>query len=766
MKVIFDIAKAELRLLFYSPIAWLLLLCFTMQTGMIFTLWLEKLVVAMNDYGIARFASKSIFAMGNITLWDRVSDFLYFYIPLLTMGCISRDFSSGSIKLFYSSPISNLQIVLGKFFSLVFYAVILSGVLVIYIIISWLSIENFEAAWIWTGWLGILLLMCAYMAIGLFMSSLTSYQIISAVGTFVIFMLLSMIKGWGQEYDLVREITYWLCIDGRSRTFIQGVLCTEDLLYFLTIIGLFISLTVIRLHAIRQKQLWYITLGKNFVVIAIVCGIAYFSSRPALLAYYDATHTKQNTLTPNSQNVVERLEGGMTITAYVNILDPGYSSFRYPDFIMENQKFFQRYTRFKPEIKINTVYYYAEPDPDTLAADPTGRKTWAKTRRLCERYDVDSTMLKNKEEIDQLVDLSEEGYRFVWQLVRENGQKEWLRTYDFGFGLFPDEAEITVAMKRMVMSFPKIGYVVGHRERDIQEKAPQGYYYITGAKRNKYSVWNQGFDVEEIQLDEKIPDDISVVMITDPRILFTKEELQYLEDYINRGGNLFILGEASRRDVLNPMLQDLFGVELTPLLVQQDVRFKRLLPDILTVVTTPEGKDKMYDLKNASRLCMPTCAGVEVVEDKGFSTFAIAQTDTLSPCWTELETFDFLDDTIIFNPHIGEISKVFTTVLGLYRNVGDKEQRIIISGDADVLANNEFIERRNVASSNERLMLGGCRWLSYGEVPIDVRRPDSIDNKIFMSMSMFKGIKLGLTWIIPLGLFGFYLFLWFRRRGH
>ena len=220
MKVIFDIAKAELRLLFYSPIAWLLLLCFTMQTGMIFTGLLERLVLEMNDYGAARWASESIFAKGNITLWDRVLNILYLYIPLLTMGCISRDFSNGSIKLFYSSPLSNLQIVLGKYLSLVFYALVLTGVLAIYVFIGWFSIENFEAGWIWTGWLGILLLTCTYMAIGLFMSSLTSYQIISAVGTFVVFMLLSMIKGWGQQYDFVREITYWLSIDGRAHTFI------------------------------------------------------------------------------------------------------------------------------------------------------------------------------------------------------------------------------------------------------------------------------------------------------------------------------------------------------------------------------------------------------------------------------------------------------------------------------------------------------------------------------------------------------------------
>lgn len=764
MKVVFDIAKAELRLLFYSPIAWLLLLCFTMQTGMMFIGLLEHSLSIMQSAGIVRWASASIFAQGNISLWSRVLGFLYFYIPLLTMGCISRDFNNGTIKLFYSSPLTNIQIVLGKYISLVFYVLVLTGILGIYVFISWCCIENFEAGWIWTGWLGILLLACTYSAIGLFMSSLTSYQIISAVGTFVIFLLLSMIKGWGQEYDFVREITYWLSIDGRAYTFIRGLLCSEDVVYFLTIILLFLTLTVIRLHAIRQKQSWFLTTQKIVVTCVAICVLAYISSRPVFQYYYDATKTNQNTLTQNSQEVVKELNGGMTITAYVNILDPAYGWYRYPNFIMENQNFFQHYTRFKPDIKIKTLYYYAEMDTDSLTADPTGEKAWSKAKLLCEKYDVDSTILKNKKEIDQLIDLSEEGYSFIWQMKRENGQKEWLRTYNIGVGHFPGEAEITVAMKRMVMSLPKIGYVVGHGERGVDDRSPRGYYYATGAKRCRFSVWSQGYDVEELSLNKEIPDDISLLMMVDPRDSLTVEEKQNLQEYLDKGGNLFILGEPSRREILNPVLHDLLGIELTPLLVQKDVR-KKLLPNVLSVLPTSEAIEKMYDL-NHTRLCMPTCSGVELVDDKGFNSFSVARVDSLSPCWTELETTDFLDDSVVCNPTIGEIAKQFTTIMGLYRTIGDKEQRILISGDADVLSNNEFIERRDAGCLNDLLISGSCYWLSDGKVPIDVRRPTSVDNKIFMSVSVFKGLSALFSWILPVLLLGIYLFQWFRRRSH
>lgn len=765
MKVIYHIAKAELQLLFYSPIAWLLLLCFSIQSGFLFIGLFEKIVLNMHAYGIARHASQSIFNQTDICLWPQVLNYLYFYIPLLTMGCISRDLNNGAIKLLYSSPIGNLQIILGKYFSLVCYALILMGILAIYVIIGWCSIENFEAAWVWSGLLGLFLLTCTYMAIGLFMSSLTSYQIIAAVGTFVAFMLLSAVKGWGQQYDFIREITYWLSIDGRVFTFIQGILCSEDLIYFPVIIGMFLTLTVIRLYAIRQKQHFLLTLGKSMLVIIVVGILAFVSSRPALLKYYDTTYTKENTLTNNSQSILKEVDGGMTITAYVNILDPRYLSFRYPGYIMENQRFFRQYTRFKPEMDIRTVYYYAEPDADLRQMDPTGEKAWAKAKLICEEYKTDSTILRTQEEIDQMVDLSEEGYTFIWQIVRDNGQKQWLRVYNMGFGIYPDEAEISVAFKRMVMALPKIGFVTGHGERNIKERQPQGYYYVSGDKKCQFSVWNQGFDVKEITLSQAIPEDISVLMIADPQESFTACEEKVLSDYINEGRNLFILGEPGNRESFNPTLRKLLGVELTPLLVQKDMEFNRLSPEVLAAFPTKQGKEKMLDLRKTYSLSMPTCAGVELVEDRGFSFFSAVMSSVKSPCWTELETVDFVDDTVVFNPTVGEVCKEFTTVMGLYRQVGNREQRIIISGDADVLANNEFIVRRNISSSNESLMLGGCRWLSYGEVPIDIRRPSEIDNRVFMSVSTCAMIKYLFRIVLPLFILGMYLFLWLRRRG-
>ena len=116
MRKIYEIAKAELQTLFYSPVAWLIIVIFVFQISLIFSSVLETMVTTtMMGYQNSALTMK-IFAnpMGNGLLFQ-VQNYLYLYIPLLTMGLMSREFSSGSIKLLYSSPVTNAQIIFGKY---------------------------------------------------------------------------------------------------------------------------------------------------------------------------------------------------------------------------------------------------------------------------------------------------------------------------------------------------------------------------------------------------------------------------------------------------------------------------------------------------------------------------------------------------------------------------------------------------------------------------------------------------------------------------
>ena len=104
-------------------------------------------------------------------------------------------------------------------------------------------------------------------------------------------------------------------------------------------------------------------------------------------------------------------------------------------------------------------------------------------------------------------------------------------------------------------------------------------------------------------------------LIVDPRDAFTPEEEVVLQDYLNRGGSLFYFGEPRHREEQNPMLRRMFGVELTPMLVEPDIRFKKLQPNILAAMPTKVSKEKMYQLGGVWVFTMPTTAGIEQIEE-------------------------------------------------------------------------------------------------------------------------------------------------------
>lgn len=118
MKQVYYIMKAELQSLFYSPIAWLILVVFTIQCSVAFCDTLDSVAKAVAEGQ----------QMPGLTYWFFSRDYhgwgvfhagmryLYIYFPLLTMGLFSRELASGSIKLLDSSPVSTIQVVIGKFF--------------------------------------------------------------------------------------------------------------------------------------------------------------------------------------------------------------------------------------------------------------------------------------------------------------------------------------------------------------------------------------------------------------------------------------------------------------------------------------------------------------------------------------------------------------------------------------------------------------------------------------------------------------------------
>lgn len=763
MKKIYKIAKTELQTLFYSPVAWLVLIVFTCQCAMTFA---SAMSVQADGqaFGFGLWSvTFTVFAnpMGG-SLFPAVQNYLYLYIPLLTMSLMSREFGSGSIKLLYSSPVTNTQIILGKYLSMLVYGLVLMAVLLCFVLFGAFTIKDFDFPMVLSGLLGLYLLLCAYAAVGLFMSSLTSYQVVAAILTLAMLTVLNYVRDWWQDIEFVREITYWLAISGRADELVAGLICSEDVLYFIIVSALFLSLSIIRLRANRQKSPWTVTFGKYVWVLLGACLLGYLSSRPKLMTYYDATATKSNTLTENSQDVIARLEGGLTITTYVNALDVQDLWTALPATVKYDQELFRQYVRFKPEIRMEYVYYYdsiADPIQDLQYPGMNARERMREITRL---YNIDSSLFIAPEEIRSQIDLSSEGRRFVRLLECENGEKTFLRVFN-DMQHQPGEAEITAAFKRLVMELPKVGFLVGQGERDISKTGDRDYNFAWD-KSFRYALINQGFDVAEVNLDGEVPTDINILVIAEMRWGLTEKQFDNLRSYIARGGNLLIMSEPRREDCMSPLLAE-FGVSLVP---GQLVRITEdYSPDLVLSVPSEKAGNLIYqfeDMRQAQRLIVtPGVSGLTHV-DAGYEVIPLFLTDSI--VWNEMETTNFIDDTVRLNPEMGEVQQSYITALALRREVEGKEQRILVYGDADCISNGELkMGRAELGADNFNIIMGSFYWLSHNEVPIDVRRPVPVDDEVYLSKESMAVWKVVMEWVMPGVLILLYLLLWLRRRG-
>ncbi|WP_431210966.1 ABC transporter permease [Puia sp. P3] len=267
---------------FYSPIAWFLLIAFLFQSGLMYTSMLEGTLTTRDLGGIGLkyldFLTARTFAPQN-GIWPRLVRSLYLYLPLLTMGLMSREINAGTIKLLYSSPIKIREIIFGKFMSMMVYNLVLVLVLAFISGLGLFNIQHADAGMLCTSLLGVYLLLCTYAAIGLFMSCLTSYQVVAALSTLVVLAALSYVGELWQDIDFVRDLAYFLSIQGRANHLLLGLISTKDIIYFLVIIGMFPAFAIYKLQGDRESRPMLVKAGRYVLIFVGALTIGYISSK-------------------------------------------------------------------------------------------------------------------------------------------------------------------------------------------------------------------------------------------------------------------------------------------------------------------------------------------------------------------------------------------------------------------------------------------------------------------------------------------------------
>jgi ABC-2 type transport system permease protein len=242
MRNILAIADKELRSYFASPIAYILIGFFLLPFGVFFYLYLDLFVkqsMQMAQYGGAVNVNQQVVR----SVLQNASVIVLFIMPMITMRTYSEEKRAGTIELLLTSPVTDIEIILGKFFgALGVYAAMLA-VTVLYMAILFVY-GNPEWRPLVAGYLGLLLMGGAFVALGLLISSTTNNQIVAGVVTFVVFLLLWII-GWFADSagPTIGPITRWLSITEHFDDFSKGIIDTTHVLYYLSLItfGLFLT---------------------------------------------------------------------------------------------------------------------------------------------------------------------------------------------------------------------------------------------------------------------------------------------------------------------------------------------------------------------------------------------------------------------------------------------------------------------------------------------------------------------------------------------
>lgn len=738
MKKILKIARLELSILFYSPIAWLVLIIFIVQSGVTFTSLLNELEAKQQLGNALESITANIF-VGTDGFFTAVQKKLYLYIPLLTMGLMSREISSGSIKLLLSSPLTSAQIIFGKFFAMMAYGALLMLVLTGIMVSGAFAVENLDIPHVLGGMLGLYLLICAYSAIGVFMSSLTSYQIVAAISTLAVLAALNFAGSIGQSYDFVRDITYWISISGRTDNFVSGMIGSDDVVYFLMVIGLFLVLSIMKLDAGRQIRSLAVTILRYTAVVVTVLLIGYLTSMPFFIGYYDTTRFKTNTLTDNSLKIISQLKKPVSITTYPNVANRGFSRIGAPKMRKFELKQFEKYRRYLPGLKFNYVPYY-----DTSAYKLNSKKTLeeqARSAATAEGYDFDQILAPA--EIKKVINLVPEENSFV-RTVNYDGRHTFLRMY-YDMIYYPQEAEISAALKRLLVKPPVVGILVQNDERSIDKTGDRAYKVFTNTMTVRGSLINQGFDMKRVELSAAgpIPTDLAVLIIADPKTEYTAAQLQKIVTYLNNGGNLLISGDPGRQAALNKII-GLTGAGFIQGTLMQEGKNQDV--DLITAKLTPESKALNFNLSKTAIVTMPGAIGIQYHQVQGFNYIPLLVTNKQT-VWNKQGTFDTGSAKIFFNPQT-EQKVSMPVALAVTRKVKSKEQKIIIMGDADFMSNAEF-SRSQPQNENWGFAITLFKWFSNGAFPIDTTRPKPTDNHILISRSGISWLKIIFLGMLP-----------------
>jgi len=238
MKNILTLTKRELFAYFYSPLAYVIMTVFLIFYGFFF--WINLRSSA--DVMVLRY------------MLSLISFISLIISPMITMRLLAEEKRSGTLELLMTAPVSETQVVLAKYISalLFFISLIIPTIAYVFLLMSW-GAPDLGA--IISGYVGLICMTGIFLGVGLFVSALTSNQIVAVILTFIILIIGWVIGFTGDIFtnQTLKDLFKYIGFLDHIESFGKGLLDTRDIFYCLSAIVFFLFLTIRILESRRWR---------------------------------------------------------------------------------------------------------------------------------------------------------------------------------------------------------------------------------------------------------------------------------------------------------------------------------------------------------------------------------------------------------------------------------------------------------------------------------------------------------------------------------
>lgn len=466
---------------------------------------------------------------------------------------------------------------------------------------------------------------------------------------------------------------------------------------------------------VTRRTHWQIRLQSSLftlLFLTVIGLIAFLSVRYNYQA--DWTASGRNTLSPATQELLERLEGPITIISFV----------QNPNIKHQVSTLVKSYQRYKPDLELKFINPETNPD---------------KVRELGVMFESQIVIKKDGRQ-EKLQDLSEEG--------------------------------LTNALNRVARSTEApIVFLEGHGERDPQGQANFDLGNFTQQLETK------GFHIQSLNLSAQpqIPDNARVLVIASPQTDLLAGEVELIQTYLKEGGNLLWLAEPDSLHGLETLAEDL-GIKFLPGTIIDPSAQLLLGSGSATFALVPQYSDHPITNRLASVTLFPRAVALETRGESQWQRQSILA--TLSRAWLETSslkdevqfnkeedtagplTIGFALDRESSAPKQGTAGKDESAPE--VKDEGAPEthsQRVAVIGDGDFLSNIYL-----GSGSNLDLGFNLINWLVHQDRFIAIPARTRIDTTLELSFAASWVIGLGFLFALPAILLGTGLLIWWRRR--